>query len=68
IVWPFLLSLAASLLVALTLTPLLCAWAFRGVTVRATTPSVSWPEERYRGLLRRALDHRAVVLFAALAA
>ncbi|HEY3997247.1 MAG TPA: efflux RND transporter permease subunit [Candidatus Xenobia bacterium] len=69
IVWPFLFCLLASLLVALTLTPLLAAHVYAGHGV-STPPRLLRPwlrtleraEGGYRRLLRRALDHRGLVL------
>ena len=62
IVWPFLLSLGASLLVSLTLTPALAGLIYRGGGV-----GQRW-ELQYRRVLERVLNHRALVLSLVLAA
>ena len=56
IIWPFLLSLGASLLVSLTLTPVLVSFIYRG------GPSTSTWEIRYRALLASALRRPGLVL------
>jgi HAE1 family hydrophobic/amphiphilic exporter-1 len=63
IVWPFLLALAASLAVSLTLTPVLAAYAYR----RFVPKPRRWLEDRYRRLLQSALRQRAWLLGLALA-
>ena len=65
IVWPFLLVLAASLAVSLTLTPVLTARAYRGLIPR---PQSQRLEDGYRGLLGVALAHRGLLLGLAFAA
>ncbi|MBT9586218.1 efflux RND transporter permease subunit [bacterium] len=64
IVWPFLLALAASLIVSLTLTPVLAARAYRGYVPR----SRSGLEKGYRTLLQKALRQRGLLLGLALSA
>jgi HAE1 family hydrophobic/amphiphilic exporter-1 len=56
IIWPFLLSLGASLLVSLTLTPVLISLIYRGA------PHESGWESRYRGWLASALKRPGTVL------
>lgn len=72
IVWPFLLALAASLAVALTLTPALVAWAWRDLppdTGRSPIEGLlTGAETGYRRLITLALRHRALVLSAAFGA
>lgn len=63
IVWPFLLSLAASLLVALTLTPLLASRFCRKPSRPA--PLSLWLERGYRRCLVWSLRHPGVILSAA---
>ena len=69
IVWPFLFCLVASLGVALTLTPLLAAFAYRGYTpgekprlLRPWFRFLDRSVEAYGRLLRWALGHRAFVM------
>jgi HAE1 family hydrophobic/amphiphilic exporter-1 len=65
IVWPFLLALAASLGVALTLTPLLASWVWRGVRP-SPRPRLAVLADRYGTLLGLALRHRRLVICCAL--
>ncbi len=69
IVWPFLFCLLASLGVALTLTPLLAAYAYRGYTpgekprlLRPWFRFLDGSVEAYGRLLKWALGHRAFVM------
>lgn len=71
IVWPYLLTLSASLLVALTLSPCLMARIYDGAPSR--TPSrgelfLARLELGYRSLLARALRYRTLIIGGALGA
>lgn len=71
IVWPYLLALLASLLVALTLTPCLIARVYRDAPPRGPSRGerfLSRLEISYRGLLTRALRYRMLVVGGALSA
>lgn len=72
IVWPFLLALAASLGVAMTLTPCLIARLYSGVAperkLSRSERFLQALEARYRSALARALRYRASVLCGAVGA
>lgn len=72
IVWPYLLALLASLIVALTLSPALMAVVYEGVApslVRSRGErALMGLERRYRALLAKALRYRVAVVGSAIAA
>ncbi len=71
IVWPYLLALSASLLVALTLSPCLMAWLFQGVPPQPESRGERYLlhlERGYATLLAKALRYRGFVIGASLGA
>lgn len=71
IVWPYLLALAASLLVALTLSPCLMAKLYEGLPPQPPSRGERFflnLEHRYRKLLAKALRYRTLVIGAAVGA
>lgn len=60
--WSVVSALVASLLLALTLVPLLCHWLLHKGLSHQEPPVVTWSKRAYTPLLRWALDRRQVVL------
>lgn len=65
--WSVTSALVASLLVSLTLVPLLCHWLLRKNLPHNDTRLVEWLKARYRPLLEKALRRRRLVVGAAVA-
>jgi cobalt-zinc-cadmium resistance protein CzcA len=65
--WSVTSALVASLLISLTLVPLLAHWLLRKHLPHGDNRLVEWLKARYRPWLERALDHRRLVIGVALA-
>ena len=66
--WSVTSALIASLLVSLTLVPLLCHWGLRRNLPRGDNRLVAWAKGLYAPMLEKALDHRRKVVAIAVTA